>query len=300
MIPLASRCRNFFEWALDPSRIAVSLSYRLLLLARLLVLPLERLRYACVRPKAHFRFCVISRERHASASALRCLDSVLVQDYPEDKYRHIFIDDASEDDTASLVEEWLEQHPKAPVTFISQKKRLSGTHNTLEALRKVQDDEIVVELNGDDWLPDRGVLQFLNRVYQDADVWLTYNSCRVSGSWRVMSPFGYSRATRKKRRWRADAFHCRHLRTFRKTLWRHYDEARLIDPETGDYWDSADDVEIYCSLLELAGEHTRQIFRTTCVYNFHEQTTHKKDRAGQLNKSRRIRELPPLEPLERL
>jgi hypothetical protein len=74
----------------------------------------------------------------------------------------------------------------------------------------------------------------------------------------------------------------------------------LIDPQTGGYWASADDLALYMAMLELAGGHARHLYRITCVYNLNEVSEASLDRAGQRDRARRIRKLPRYEPLDRL
>ncbi len=36
------------------------------------------------------------------------------------------------------------------------------------------DEAIVVELDGDDWLPNNNILSLINKTYCEHDVWMTY------------------------------------------------------------------------------------------------------------------------------
>jgi hypothetical protein len=171
--------------------------------------------------------------------------------------------------------------------------------NTLDGFRRVEEESIVVELNGDDRLPDPGVLAFLNKVYQDPGVWMTYNTQRESTG---VIPFQLPppRRIRANRSYRDYRWATSHLHTFRRKLFDHVPEDILIDPETGEHWASADDVALYLWMLELAGEHARHLWRITCFYNFHEQTEYRLDREGQLDRQRRIRQGDRANPLDAL
>jgi glycosyltransferase involved in cell wall biosynthesis len=217
--------------------------------------------------------CVVSCERHASAAALKCLDSVYRQSYDRRLVRHVFIDDASDDGTHELILRWLEEHPDNNVHYIRQQERKGGTYNTLLGFRLAEAETLVVELNGDDWLAGRGTLAFLNRVYADPGVWMTYNTlCYENGFpalWarpipeEVLARNGF----REMDEWMTSAPH-----TFRRGLFNHLHEETFRDPETGDYWESADDQAIYLAMLELAGRHARHLYRVTYVYNFRESS----------------------------
>ncbi len=273
--------------------------YRVLLLRRALNRGVEILRYALVRPKKRLFFSIVSTQRNSGRDVLRCLDSVHAQHYPRDGYHHLLIDDASEDETPDLIEAWLEENPGHSVELVSRDARRGGTANTLDGLQRAKAGSIVIELNGDDWLPDPGVLTFLNKVYQDPCIWMTYNTLRLStGSipFQVPPP----RTVRRARSFRKHPWVTGHLHTFRKQLFEHVPEEVLIDPETGEHWLSSDDIALYLSMLELAGDHAKHLWRITYVYNFHEQTEHRLDRKGQLERERRIRTGRQAEELDSL
>ena len=149
---------------------------RLVHLTRTAHRAVEWLRYAMVRPRKNHSFHIVSSERNAGEWAIRCLESVYSQHYDRALVRHIFIDDASDDGTHESVLRWLDAHPWHRVAYIHNTERLGGAVNNLTGFRMADRESIVVELNGDDWLPDPGVLRFLNRVYANGDVWMTYNS----------------------------------------------------------------------------------------------------------------------------
>lgn len=261
----------------------------------------EWLRYRWQRPAQGLTFDIVTCERNAGKVALKCLDSVYRQDYESGRIRHIFIDDASNDDTPDLIEGWLKAHPGHRVEFVRNRTRRGGTANTLTGFRMAGPGSIVIELNGDDWLADRGVLAFLGRVYADPEVWMTYNTPRyVSGVpalWaeRIPDEIIAANAFREWGEWTSS-----HPHTFRRELFDHIREETLLDPETGDYWASADDQAIYLAMLELAGRHSRHLYRAMYVYNFHEQSHAYIDGAGSEARAGRIRLQPKYQPLDSL
>ena len=273
--------------------------YRVRLLLRAAGRAREAVRYALVQPKRRNHFHIVSTQRNAGRDVLRCLDSVHVQRYPKDRLRHLVIDDASTDDTPGLIEKWCEQHPGHTVELVQRSRRRGGTWNTLDSIRQVDSESIVIELNGDDRLPDPGVLAFLNKVYQDPDVWMTYNTQRESTG---VIPFQLppSRAIRRNRTYRDHPWATSHLHSFRRRLFEHVPEEVMIDPDSEEHWASADDIALYLWMLELAGDHAKHAWRITCVYNFHEETEYRLDREGQLERERRIRKGVRARPLSEL
>jgi glycosyltransferase involved in cell wall biosynthesis len=246
-------------------------------------------------------FYIVTCERNAGPHALKCLDSIYRQRYDRGKVHHLYIDDASTDGTHELICDWLLKNPGHNVEYRHNEKRIGGTANTLFGFRNAPSGSVVIELNGDDWLADRGVLSYLNRVYADPSVWMTYNTLRYSTGppslWAKEIPREIVGANtfREMAGWLSS-----HPHTFRAELFSHVRDDTLIDPETGDFWESADDQAIYFAMLELAGRHSRHLNRAMYIYNYHEQSHAYTDAAGSEQRAARIRLQPKYRPLERL
>jgi glycosyltransferase involved in cell wall biosynthesis len=263
----------------------------------------ESLAYSLVSQRNDTVFFIVSSERNAGKSAVNCLDSVFSQRYPKDMVTHIFIDDASTDNTDKLVRAWLKEHPDNSVKYIANKEHKGGTSNNLTGFRLAPPGSIVLELNGDDWLPDGNVLKFLSKVYADKNIWMTYNTFvyEIGGRRYPCPTFGpipkevVEKNAVRDHRWTSSALH-----TFRAELFFKLREESFIDPDTGEYWLSADDQAMYLAMLEMAGKHSRHIYRTTYVYNLNERSDQMQNPEGQLEREKRIRKMKKYEPLDRL
>jgi hypothetical protein len=270
--------------------------YRVRLLFRAAGRAGEAVRYALVQPQLRQQFHIVSAQRNMGSDAIRCLQSVYDQGYPKDFVRHVFFDDASTDATPDLVRGWLADHPNHSVQFIQNTKRQGMLANNLTGFQEAEPSNIGIELNGDDWLPDPGVLRFLNKVYDDDGVWMTYNTLRQTDG-TIVFQLPPSRAVRRNCAYRQEPWATSHLRTFRVGLYDLIPDQHLKDPTTGGFWDMAPDMAVYLAMLELAGGHARHIYRITCTYHPHAMSEHIRDRAAQLAADQRIRELPPCQPL---
>ena len=193
---------------------------------------------------------------------------------------------------------WLEAHPEHNVEYIRTPERLGGAANNLNGFGRSTPGSIVIELNGDDWLPDPELLTFLNKVYSDDEVWMTYNTSRFPGGRLTEKLVPISESVTRNNTYREAAFASSHLHTFRRELLDHFDEACMIDPETGEYWENADDQAFYFTLLELAGTHARHIYRVTYIYNFRDSSELILDPVGQVHRARSIRRQKRYGPLE--
>lgn len=263
----------------------------------------ESLKYSLIRPGTYYSFVVVSPERNAGAAGRKCLQSVYEQNYDKKKVRHIFIDDASSDNTPEIVKSWMKEHPDNRVEFIETRRRSGILANKIKGFDMALPGALVIELDGDDWLPDKNVLKFLNKVYQDDKVWMTYNT------FLRLSPPGYTEISKMKpvpaeviedNDFRKYKWQTSHLHSFRAELYRHVDKGSFIDPDTGEYWECSTDPALYLPMLELAGRRSRHIYRITCIYNFHENTIAKTDAQLQRETAERIRQQTPYKPLQKL
>ncbi len=102
----------------------------------------------------------------------RNLASIFTQKY--DNYRVVIIDDHSEDKTASLIENYIQEHNQEyKCTLIRNERRCCKMANIYKAIHACEDHELIVMLDGDDWFTDDGVLRYLNELFQSNDIWVT-------------------------------------------------------------------------------------------------------------------------------
>jgi len=215
--------------------------------------------------------------------------SVLNQQYSN--FRAIYTDDCSTDGTADEVAKILEEHDNGnKVSLIRNTDRLYAVHNIYNMVHSCDDNEIIVMLDGDDWLSNSNVLSRLNEEYKK-DIWLTYGqyisypdqtigcSCPIpkeiieSGSFR-------------RYRWCSS-----HLRTFYAGL---YKKIRPEDLKYNNQWlVMAGDLAAMFPMLEMAGP--RQSFIPDILYEYNYTSPindGKINRSLQVEMEMRIRSMP--------
>jgi len=97
------------------------------------------------------------------------LDSVFNQNY--ENYRIIYINDASTDKTGELVEKYVkEKKQNHRVSLIKNTSQEGATANRYKGSHLCKDDEIVLILDGDDWLAHNKVMQVINKTYSCDDI----------------------------------------------------------------------------------------------------------------------------------
>ena len=124
------------------------------------------------------QFVVVLAGRNNKSWYKKNLDSIFNQTYTQ--YRVVYVDDNSSDGTAELVNNYVhERKQEERFTLIANKNRKLAMYNYYHAIHNhCQDSEIVVQLDADDWFAHKGVLAYLNKVYQDENIWMTYGNLK--------------------------------------------------------------------------------------------------------------------------
>jgi glycosyltransferase involved in cell wall biosynthesis len=249
----------------------------------------DELRLRVYKPKLHHEFLIVAAAHNAEPYVRRHLASIADQNYPKERYRHLIIDDASTDATGDLVQSIVGDGSN--VEYRRNTERRGGCANLTRAFRDADPESIVLQVDGDDWLPDPHVLSYLNLLYQDPELWMTYNTWAFSDGRPALNSSPTPERVVRARSYRDHAWTSSHLHSFRAKLFRHVREESLIDPETGDYFRSAVDMAHYFPMLELCGTHARHLERVLYVYNLHPGSIEKSQREYQLGCEKRIRGL---------
>lgn len=192
------------------------------------------------------------------------LDSVFGQTYQN--YRIIYVDDASSDNTGELVAAYLRKNGlEDRVTFIQNEENSGALFSMYQAVHSCDDREIIVTLDGDDWLADESVLSYLNEVYSDPHVWLTYGQFRQHPKGHKGFCRAFPKEIIRKNGFRDHAWVSSHLRTFYTKLFKQIKLEDLL--YKGKFYKAACDVAQLFPMLEMAGEHIRFIPRVLYIYN---------------------------------
>ncbi|MCH9614490.1 MAG: hypothetical protein SP1CHLAM54_15490 [Chlamydiia bacterium] len=216
----------------------------------------------------------------------RNLSSVFSQKY--DNYRVLYLDDASKDRTSELVKKYA--NPKMSV--IRNEKNIGSMANMYQGMQQIKEHEIVIVLDGDDWLPHDQVLNRLNHYYNNEQVWLTYGQheeypSKKKGFCTPISP----------NRVREDKFVTSHLRSFYAKLFHTLSKEDFM--MEGEFVKTATDVVTMLPMMELAGDHAFFIPEILYIYN---QDNVNADWRKSLSKQKLveeyIRRLKPYAPLE--
>ena len=224
------------------------------------------------------------------------LDSIFSQEY--DNYRVIYIDDASPDNTADFVEAYVEKCGQGfRFELVRNKTNMKSLHNNYHAIHSCSDDEIIVTLDGDDWLAHPQVLAKANRFYDDENVWMTHGTFEVfpSGVLSTCPPYppevilnNTFRKTPYRGWW--------HLRTFYASLFKKVKKADLM--MDGKFFPCAGDSAFMNAMLEMSAGRNLIVDEVLYIYNKETGSSIMKTKQKIHNKvMRRIATTRPYKPL---
>jgi glycosyltransferase involved in cell wall biosynthesis len=109
----------------------------------------------------------------------RCIASVLGQTFKN--FKCYLIDDVSTDSSYELSKKLINNDERFVLIKNTEKKY--KTHNYVSILNEnleIEDNEVIVELDGDDWLSNSNVLKLINEIYLDENIWITNGSFKYA------------------------------------------------------------------------------------------------------------------------
>ena len=201
---------------------------------------------------------------NAQAYIRKSLESILAQTYQN--YEVCVMDDCSTDNTWRIIGEVQNRH-KGRMNLCRNEYRIgSALANFVKAVELFSFDveDILVTVDGDDWLYDNSVFEYVNSVYQNPDIWMTYGQyVPASNSYPpYCKPIPDTRTYRRSKKWLAS-----HLRTFKRKLFNKIKDADLRGLD-GKYYPRIADCALLYPCIEMCGQaHMKFIEKILYVYN---------------------------------
>ena len=201
------------------------------------------------------------------------INSVAAQDYYN--YRHILINDCSEDRSFAVAKQTIEALGELgdKFTLINNSKNVGAVFNQIMTIREHVDnpDAIVILLDGDDKLiANSNVFKYINMLHHRGSEF-TYGSCwsMVDNIPLITQP--YPEQVKQTKSYRAHRFTWgipyTHLRTFRKHLLDKVDNDVFKDSD-GQWFRAGGDVAIFYNLIEAADPNSvTAVSDILCMYN---------------------------------
>jgi glycosyltransferase involved in cell wall biosynthesis len=190
----------------------------------------------------------------------RCVGSIIAQKHSD--FKCYLIDDMSTDSSVSKAKDMIIGDDRFTLIVNTEKKY--KTLNFVDVLKDetINDNDIVVEIDGDDWLPNSTTLNRIDEVYSNNDVWITNGNFKYASG-----PMGFSAPQTNFDTLRVDRFTASHLRTWKVFLWRNIKDEDHKDMD-GNYLSINADLAYMLPMLEMAGpEHYKYLPEVNLVYN---------------------------------
>ena len=190
----------------------------------------------------------------------RSLLSIMSQRFKD--FTCYITDDMSTDGTVNKVKEIIKDDPRFVLIENHCKLYQGGNYDQIIRWRAQNGDEICVEVDGDDWLPNSNCLSKINEVYQDPNVWMT------SGSFKYHDGRpGFNKPITSTDNIRKSNFTLSHMRTWKAWLWNKIEDGDLKDND-GNYYSVAGDLSFMWPMIEMSGlDHFKFIPDILYVYN---------------------------------
>jgi len=177
-----------------------------------------------------------------------------------DNVLFVYVDDKSKDTTLESIQKVAKDDERFLVISNpnngSQAKAFMYGIEYLEQNNLIQDEDIIVEVDGDDWLASPFVLAYLNQIYQNKDVWMTYGQYQMWPTGQVGGHYlqEINDQVDQANAHRQVAFPYSHLKSYKYWLFNKIDRQDLIDPTTGQLFGTAWDHALCVSMVEMAGK----------------------------------------------
>lgn len=149
-------------------------------------------------------------------------------------------------------------------------KNYGALYGLVHAINKLkcQDDDVIVVIDGDDWLAHEQVFSRLHQIYTENDLLLTWGQCEVYPAGKT--PMKYAQPIPDmvidQKLYRDIPFVFWHPSTFKYLLWRNIKDSDLRDIN-GEYFRILYDQASLFPMLEMAGKKIRFIDETFYIYN---------------------------------
>ena len=191
----------------------------------------------------------------------QCIGSILSQNFKN--FVCYVTDDMSTDNSVNIAKNAINNDLRFKIIQNEKKLYQMGNYDqVIRTMPDVNDEDIIVEVDGDDWLPDRYTLQRIYNIYQNNDCWVAYGNFKYPDG-RI----GFASPPKNWDNIRAGAFYASHIRTWKAFLWKEMKDHTMKD-ENGNYWNASCDVAFMYAMLEMAGpDHFKYMSDINYVYN---------------------------------
>jgi len=173
--------------------------------------------------------------------------------------------DMSTDGSVDKIKNVIQNDPR--FVLIENKKKLFQSGNYDQVINSkdfnIQDSDVCIEVDGDDWLRNSKVLENILEKYESRDLWLANGSFVYSDG----RP-GFASPPLTNISIRNQTFTLSHIRTWKAFLWKQINTLDLKD-DKGNYWEVAGDLAFMFPMFEMCPPD-KYLFMTEVNYVYNE------------------------------
>ena len=195
----------------------------------------------------------------------KCIKSLKLQNHED--FQCILVDDVSTDNTVKYISQTICGDER--FVLIKNTTKKYALENVVQAINESdpKGEDVILILDGDDWLSSTNVLSKLNEVYENEECLLTYGTYIQYPNGSVgVEPSQYPEEVVKNNIFRQDSWRASHLKTFKYSLWKNLNIEDLKDSQ-GNFYKTAYDQAFMLPLLEMSSERSKYIEDIMYVYN---------------------------------
>lgn len=204
-----------------------------------------------------------------------CVNTLMSQKY--DNFNVIFVDDCSTDGSYDLLPK--DDERAIIVKNETRKTALENIHDAI--MNHCEPDDIVVLVDGDDWLPNKNVLSYINDFYNQNDCWIMYGQASWTDGRRG---FASAYPENEFQNLRKSPFRVSHIRSFRAGLYQSIKDHDLnfdcMKDKNGEFYKMTYDVAIMFPIMEMAG-YEKVKFNDTILYVYNRNNPISDDKVNQ-------------------
>ena len=196
----------------------------------------------------------------------KCINSIKTQAYKN--FQCVVINDASTDNSDAVVRHSIGNDVR--FVYHNNEKNVGALENIYNGINSLNpaDEDVIVTLDGDDWLANNAVLGLLDYTYKKQKCWLTYGSYI---EYPEGTPGKFSKTTVPdeiilKKSFRESVWMTSALRTFKYFLWKNIEVEDLKNTQ-GNFYEAAWDLAFMFPMLEMAGSKIFHVKDYVYVYN---------------------------------
>jgi glycosyltransferase involved in cell wall biosynthesis len=181
----------------------------------------------------------------------------------------LLVDDMSDDSTVDVILQNIKDDQRFSLEINKEKKYpLKNFYDGFKIIG-TNDEDVYVNVDGDDWLASNDVLEKLNEIYTKEKCLMTYGSF-VEYPSGITHPYflvPYDKLIIDNKFFREVAWKASHLRTYKAKLFNKIRVEDFIDEKTGKFFETTADLAFMFPMLEMAGSRSRHIQDILYVYN---------------------------------